>query len=96
MNRKPVVAYINQRLILMLQHEDCSEFRTTSVYDGRDFEHSAIAYQQGEAYFTLVSSQLKGTDEKREVECMAFMNDRDACRHAMQSVAHTRGWKRGE
>lgn len=95
-NRPPVVAYCNSRLILMHQHEDCSEFRARATYDGRDFDHTAIAYQEGEAFFTLTTTQLTGTDEKREVECIAFMNARDAARHALTRVAHARGWKRGE
>lgn len=95
-DRPPVVAYCNQRLVLMFQHEDCTEFRARAVFDGRDFDHTAIAYQEGEVFFTLTTSQLRGTDEKREVECMAFMTDRDAARHALQSVAQARGWQRGE
>jgi len=93
--RKPVVAYLNRRLVLMLKHEDCVEFKARADFDGRTFEHSALVWREGEAFICIGITALAGTREARETEPQAFLEPRDVHRHAISTVGFAQGWKAG-
>lgn len=94
-DRKPVVAYLNQRLILMLKHADCVEFKSRAEFCGRVFEHSALVWREGEAFICLGITTLAGTADSREATPEAFLKPQEVHRHAISTVAFAQGWKEG-
>ena len=92
MPHKPVVAYTNGRLILVRTYEGVREYRSTSEFDGHAFKHTCIVWQEGEAWWLLTDSEHAATGQKRRVETMAFVTERDALHGGVVSVANARGW----
>lgn len=92
--RPNTVAYVGGRLVLMTQHADCVELKTRSVYDGRDFEHSAVVYQTGDAWFVMINTNLKGNLEDIRTKTEGYASFGNALRGAFASIGTDLGWRR--
>lgn len=96
MERPLVVAYQNQRFVLMEQHEDCIEFRSRGEFMGEVWKHTALVYEEGDAWFVLKTSQLWNTPEvtTSTFAAKAFLDARGAMKHAAEWVTTAQGKRR--
>ena len=90
-NRPPVVAYFNSRLILMLQHEDCVEYKTRAEFCGYVWEHTALVYEEAGVWFILQMSYVPNTGIQVRFDADACLNEKEARKAAVRRVGTAQG-----
>lgn len=93
--RKPVVAYFNQRLILMLLHEGATEFRARADYAGVSWDHTALVYEEGGVWFMLAISAAPNLNVRDQWAAEACLEERDAKKKAVRWVGTAQGRRAG-
>ena len=88
------VAYGNQRLVVMQQHEDCVELKTRFEHKGVVLQATALLYPDGEAFMMLGTVCFEDGSTAERFEAEAFLDAKAASKAGIKfcmSVRNTSG-----
>ena len=94
-DRPNVVAFVNNRLIRVEVYEDVLHYTSSADYCGVKFEHEAIVYNEGDAWFCIKLTRMAGTGEGDVWGAEAFLTEKACRNHAFAHCARAQGRRVG-